>query len=59
VLDGRLIETMSEVNSAGRKAFRRLGNKALVEAFKYHHIKGKPSETSEEVHEEPRPTTGS
>jgi hypothetical protein len=59
VLDGRLIETMSEVNSAGRKAFRRLGNKALVEAFKYHHIKGKPSETSEEVHEEPPPTTGS
>lgn len=40
-----------EVNSVGRKAFRRLRNKAMVEAFKYHHVVGKPSETA------PSPTT--
>lgn len=48
VLDGQLIETIAEVNSAGRKAFRRLKNKAMVEAFKYHHVKGKPGETAPE-----------
>jgi hypothetical protein len=53
VLDGRLLEVISKVNSAGRKAFRRLGNKVMVEAFKYHHIVGKPSETAPEAHEEP------
>jgi hypothetical protein len=51
VLDGRVIEVISEVNSVGRKAFRRLRNKAMVEAFKYHHVVGKPSETA------PSPTT--
>jgi len=48
-----------KVNSSGRKAFRRLGNKALVEAFKYHHLVGKPSETATEPSEEPAVPPGS
>jgi len=45
VLDGRLVEIISAVNSAGRKAFRALSNKARVEAYKYHALRGKPSAT--------------
>jgi hypothetical protein len=46
VLDGRIIEVVGDVNSVGRKAFRRLKNKSLVEDFKYHVIKGRSSETA-------------
>ena len=59
VLDGRLISVIAKVNRAGRKAFRRRGNKALVEAFKYHHLVGKPSETATEPSEEPAVPPGS
>jgi hypothetical protein len=49
ILDGRVLECISGLNSAGRKAFRALGNKARVEAYKYHHIRGKPSETAHDA----------
>jgi hypothetical protein len=45
VADGRILEVIRGLNSSGRKAFRALKQKAKVEEYKYHHLRGKPSET--------------
>jgi len=59
VLDGRLLEIIAAVNSAGRKAFRVAGNKARVEAYRYHQILGKPSATGGDAPSNPpAPTPG-
>jgi hypothetical protein len=49
VLDGRLLEIISALNSAGRKAFRKLRNTARVNEYKYHFLRGKPSETADDA----------
>jgi hypothetical protein len=53
VADGRLMEVISLVNSAARKAFRALKNAAKVKAYRYHHLRRRPSETADE---EPAPS---
>jgi hypothetical protein len=59
VLDGRLLEYISAVNSSARKAFRALKNKAKVNEYKYHYLRGKPSETADDAPaEEPAPASG-
>lgn len=47
-LDGRLLEIVAGLNSAGRKAFRAAGKRSRAEDYKYQHIAGKPSETAKE-----------
>jgi hypothetical protein len=49
VLDGRLLEIIAGLNSAGRKAFRALKNTARVNEYKYHFVRGKPSETADDA----------
>jgi len=46
VADGRLLEVIRGLNSSGRKAFRALKQRAKAEEYKYHHLRGKPSETA-------------
>jgi hypothetical protein len=55
VLDGRLLEIVSSLNNAGRKAFRAKGQRARVQAYKYHHLRGRPSETADDVPADPTP----
>lgn len=55
VLEGRLLEIIAALNSAGRKAFRAQHNQAKVEAYKYHFVTGRPSATGGSA---PSPTPG-
>ncbi|MBI4951436.1 MAG: hypothetical protein HY908_05350 [Myxococcales bacterium] len=51
--DGRVVERIGALNDAGRKAFRSRGQRAKVSAYKYHHLRARPSDTADDVVAEP------